>query len=185
MILRGLWRLAIGDKGGMAEFGPTTDDFYASLAPLIALPLAESLMMTALGEWRMALLGFLALLDGTLLVPVLVYEFACHYKCRDYWLRTATALNWSFWMLLPAAFAATLMSALAENIGLTSAISTTAILGFAGVYMLVYRWFVLRSGLGVTGARAVIILLACGVGSMVLDAIMIHTGLNPEVLAAG
>ncbi len=73
MILRGLWRLAKGDAAGIKEFGGGLDNFYASLAPLIAFPLVGALVTAMQVDWRVAVLSFLARLCGVLVLPVLVY----------------------------------------------------------------------------------------------------------------
>ncbi len=41
----GVWRVARGRADGLARFGATTQSFLASLAPLIAFPLAGALLV--------------------------------------------------------------------------------------------------------------------------------------------
>jgi hypothetical protein len=185
MILRGLFMLAKGERAGMQEFSPTTDSFAMSMLPLIALPTIDVLLMAVMGDWHLALLGFFWLLDAALVLPVLVYEFARLFRRREHWLRTATALNWSFWMIIPATLFAILINTLAVALGLMQGISGMFVLIFGGLYVLIYRWFVLCAGLSISGWRAALILLALGAVSVVFNVVLLLSGLSPDVLTAG
>jgi hypothetical protein len=148
MILRGLFLLARGKTAGMAEFSPSMDAFTASLAPLIAFPLVGALVSATGGQWEFALVGFLSRLCSVLVLPVMVYEFARHTEREALWLRAATALNWSFWMMLPVLFIAAFLGAILVEAGLAMQEAEYAVLAVAGAYLLWYRWFIVSAGLG-------------------------------------
>ncbi len=184
MILRGLWRLAKGDRAGIKEFGGSVDDFYASLAPLIAFPLVGALVTGLQVDWRTALLGLLARLCGVLVLPVLVYEFARLFGRKPLWLRTATALNWSFWVLLPVLLVGSFIGAILVQFGVTMETAELATLGLMGVYLFWYRWLVLRAGLALGGWQALLIVLvstAC-IGLFVIIPVALGFGPDPAQL---
>ena len=180
MILRGLWRLAKGDAGGIREFGGGLENFYASLAPLIAFPLVGALVTALQVNWRVAVVSFLARLCGVLVLPVLVYEFARFYGREPMWLRTATALNWSFWVLLPVLLVGAFIGGILAQIGLPMRAAELATLGIMAVYLLWYRWFILRAGLALNGWRAALIMLVTGALIALLTAIPVTLGLGPD-----
>ena len=180
MILRGLWRLAKGDAGGIGEFGGGVENFYASLAPLIAFPLVGAAATALQGNWRVALVGFIARLCGVLVLPVMVYEFARIYQREPLWLRTATALNWSFWVLLPVMVVGAFIGGILAQAGLSMVQAEYVTLGIAGLYLLWYRWFTLRAGLAVNGWRAALIVAVSGVLVGMFTALPILLGLGPD-----
>ena len=98
MILRGLLLLARGQKSGIKDFGNSADGFTASLAPLIAFPLVGAGISALGGQWQLAAIGLLSRLCAVLALPLITYEFARRTGREALWLRTATALDWSFWL---------------------------------------------------------------------------------------
>ena len=184
MIMRGLWRLAKGERAGIADFGGDLDHFYASLAPLIGIPLAGALVMAMHGAWREALVGFLARLVGVLLLPLLVYEFSRLFKREKFWLRTATALNWSFWVLFPALIVAAFIGALLSQFGVAMDQAEMITLGLVGVYLLWYRLFALRAGLGLSYWRAGVILFVSSGLLAVVTVLPYLLGLGPQLKLA-
>ncbi len=180
MILRGLWRLAKGDAAGIKEFGAGLDNFYASLAPLIAFPLVGALVTALQVDWRVAVVSFLARLCGVLVLPVLVYEFARFYGREPMWLRAATALNWSFWALLPVLLVGAFLGAILAQMGLPMRTAELATMGVMGAYLLWYRWFILRAGLGLNGWRAALIVLVSGTLIALFTVVPVALGLGPD-----
>lgn len=178
MILRGLWRLAKGERAGINDFGTSLEHFYASLAPLIGIPLAGALVVAMQGDWQTALLGFLSRLVAVLLLPVAVYEFARLFKRESLWMRTATALNWSFLMLFPAFAVAVFIGAVLVQFGLAMTAGELVTIALIGLYLLWYRLFALAAGLGLKYWQAGVILL---VSSLALGLVM----LAPAVLGYG
>ena len=159
MIMRGLWRLARCERGGITEFGGELDHFYASLAPLIGIPLAGALVMALHGQWQQAVVGFLARLVAALVLPLAVFEFARLFNREKHWLRTATALNWSFWVLFPALLVAAFIGAILAQCGVPMTWAELITLGLVGLYLLWYRLFALAAGLGVKYWQAGLILI--------------------------
>ena len=181
MILRGLWRLAKGERAGIGEFGGELDHFYASLAPLIGLPLAGALVLALHGAWQMALVGFFSRLVAVLLLPVAVYEFARLFGREPFWLRTATALNWSFWMLFPALLVASFIGAILAQCGLALAPAELLTVALMVLYLLWYRLFALSAGLGLGYWQAGVILLVSSAAMAVATVLPILLGFGPDL----
>lgn len=160
MIMRGLLLLARGNAKGIEEFGTGEDAFAASLAPLIAFPLVGALLSLVAGDWKSALLGLLSRLCTVLALPVITYEFARLFGRRELWLRTATALNWCFWLVLPAILVAAFIGSILVQFGLKMDRVEMAVLGLIGLYLLWNRWFVFRNGLQLNVWRSLLVLLA-------------------------
>ncbi len=184
MIMRGLWRLAKCERAGITEFGGELDHFYASLAPLIGIPLAMAMVLALRGDWQQALVGFLARLATVMLLPLAVYEFSRLFGRERYWLRTATVLNWSFWMLLPAAFVAAFFSVILSKCGVTLTSAQGLALGLTGLYLLWYRLFALAAGLGLKFWQAGVILLVSSIAMASLTLLPLLFGLGPDVALA-
>jgi hypothetical protein len=181
-MLRGLWRLAKGERAGIGEFGGELDHFYASLAPLIGIPLAVALLMALQGEWQLALFLFLSSLAGTLLLPVAVYEFARLFGREQYWLRTATALNWSIWMVVPALFAAIFISTITVECGLAQEFASALAMALTLLYLFWYRLFALSAGLGVRYWQAGLILLVSFLVMVTFTVLPTLFHLGPDLL---
>jgi hypothetical protein len=157
MILRGLWKLAKGDRLGIIEFGNTNDAFYASLAPLIAFPLVGSANMALHGQWQLAIVSFLSRLCAVLVLPLVTFEAARILGREKLWLRAATALNWSFWIMLPVFIVAVVLFSIMAQSGLTQEVAFGASFTLAGLYLLWNRWFIMRIGLGLGIWQAVLV----------------------------
>ncbi len=160
MILPGLAKLARGSAKGVEEFSGTPEAFSASLAPLIAFPLVGAFVSAVSGDWKMALIGLLSRLCAVLALPVLTYEFARLFGRKQLWLRAATALNWCFWLVLPAILVAALLGSVLVTFGMKMDRPEIVVLALIGVYLLWNRWFVFKAGLQLNGWRALLMLLA-------------------------
>lgn len=167
MILRGMVKLALGNPKGFEEFGATPAAFTASLAPLIAFPVVGALVMAITSDWKMALLGLLSRLCSVLILPVLIYEFARLFGRQSQWLRTATAMNWCVWLLIPAMFGAIFLGGSVAVMGAPAQLAEYGTLMLAGIYLLWNQWYIFKAGLKVNGWRAGLIIFV----SLVLDAI--------------
>lgn len=181
MIARGLWRLAKCERAGITEFGSDLDHFYASLAPLIGIPLAMAMVMVLHGSWREATVGFLAHLATAMLLPLAVFEFSRLFGRERYWLRTATVLNWSFWVMVPAAFIAAFLAAILTKCGLDMALAEGLTICLAGLYMLWFRLFALAAGLGLKFWQAGVILLVSSIAMASITLLPLAFGLGPEL----
>ncbi|HTQ71713.1 MAG TPA: hypothetical protein VMH92_09505 [Acidocella sp.] len=160
MILQGLIKLARGNAKGIEEFSGTPEAFSASLAPLIAFPLVGAFITAVSGDWKTALIGLLSRLCAVLALPVVTYEFARLFGKQTLWLRTATSLNWCFWLVLPAILVAALLGSVVVQFGLPLARAELVVLGLIGLYLLWNRWFVFKSGLQLNIWRALLMLAA-------------------------
>ncbi len=176
MILRGLLLLARGKETGIKDFANSADGFTASLAPLIAFPLVGAAISAFGGQWQLAAIGLLSRLCAVLVLPLITYEFARRTGREALWLRTATALDWSFWLLIPLLFVAALAGALLVTAGLAMALAEYAALGFMAGYLLWYHWFVVRTGLGLSALQAafLVALTSIAVGAFTAGPVLLN-----------
>lgn len=173
-VIAGLIRLARGDASGIMLFGHTPRAFLLSLIPLIALPIVIALATLARGDIQRALADLAASLCVLLTPPVVSHALARRWNREEPWLRFAVAFNWSqfglsvlFMGLLIAlgiVFGST--GAAPESAGVVAAVALLC-LGLIG-YGLWLHWFVARSGLGVSGGRAALLVLATYAGTFVI-----------------
>lgn len=159
MILPGIIKLAYGRAKGIDEFSSTAEAFTASLAPLIAFPLVGAVITGVGGNWKLAILEFLSRICTVLVLPVVTYEFARVFNRKSQWLRTATALNWCFWLVVPAVFLAAIAGSIIAQFGLPLERVAVVVIGIAALYLLWNRWFILKSGLQINGWRAAIVMV--------------------------
>ncbi len=160
MILRGLLLLARGRAEGIKEFDNTENALTASLAPLIAFPLVGAVITAVNGAPRLAIIGFLARLCAVLAAPLIVFELARLSGRRSLWLRTAAALDWSFWLLVPLLLAAGIVGGclVAAGVGQNHAIAGA----FAAILAFLFwsQWFVVRAGLNLRPVAAAAVVAA-------------------------
>lgn len=170
-ILAGVLRLARGDASGIGLFGHTVPSFLRSLIPLAALPVAIGLRTFAIGEGLRAIIDLAGATCVLLLPPVISHGLAKRWNREEWWLRYAIAFNWCQVGLTIACMA--LVIGLRVLFVLTGA--TTLTPGFvAGVvafcfvivgYGLWLHWFVARWGLGLSKAKAALVVLATYAGT--------------------
>lgn len=178
MILPGIIKLAYGNAKGIDEFSDAPESFAASLAPLIAFPLVGAVITGSSGSWKLALLAFVSRLCAVLVLPAIIYEFSRLYKRQGQWVRTATALNWCYWLVLPAIMVAAVLGSVAVQFGVPMPHAEIAVLAAAGFYLLWNRWFVLKTGLKLNGWRVVPIILASLFFEFVFSALPLLVGLK-------
>ena len=154
-ILRGIFLLARGKQAGIAEFANTGDALSASLAPLIAFPLVGAGIIAFGGQPKLAAIAVLSRVSGVLALPVITHAYAKLMGKENLWLRTATALNWSFWLLIPLLFVTAMIGAGLVTAGLPQIKAEAAIIVLLGAYMLWLHWFIVRSGLSLSVLQAV------------------------------
>lgn len=166
--LRGTLLLARGRAEGLGLFRDTPEGFLASLAPLLAVPLAGAALLLS-GGWVMQA-SALALLAATsqLAPPVLSHALARRWGRDGGWLRYATAFNWCQWAVL--AVTLLLLAVLGAVTGATpAAVMASPIFAYGtGCYALWLHWLVARHGLGLGGWRAALLVLLVSLGTMVL-----------------
>jgi hypothetical protein len=154
-ILRGVFLLARGNKTGIAEFANTGDALSASLAPLIAFPLVGGGIIAFSGQPKLAAIAVLSRVSGVLALPVITHAYAKLLGREHSWLRTATALNWSFWLLIPLLFVAAFVGAALVTAGVPDLRAEETVIVLLGIYMLWLHWFTVRCGLGLSTGQAV------------------------------
>jgi hypothetical protein len=176
MILRGLWLLARGRRAGVKEFANSPDGFAASLAPLIAFPLVGAALAVMQGAWQDGVIDLLSRLCAVLAVPVITHEFARRTGREAWWLRTITALDWSFWIVVPLVVIAAFAGAALVAAGMALHQAAALVMGACAGYVLWLHFIVVRAGLGVKNSQAVLLvaliglaILACSVAPVALD----------------
>jgi hypothetical protein len=175
-IVVGIVRLARGRADGLGQFGATREAFFASLAPLVAFPLVGGVLMLLGGGGRDALSDLLATLCALLAPPVLSFEVARWWRREAAWLRYATAFNWCQWVIPVIGSALLVVGGILASVGLPRASASAAVVfGLVG-YGLWLHWFVARHGLGLSGLRAVVMVLGVNLATVALV-------LGPRMLA--
>jgi hypothetical protein len=154
-VLRGIFLLARGRKAGIAEFANTQDALSASLAPLIAFPLVGAGIIALGGHPELGVIALLSRLCGVLALPVITHAYAKWMGREASWLRTATALNWSFWVLIPMLFTAALIGAGLVTAGLPNIRAEEIVIFLTCAYMLWLHWFTVRIGLDLSSGKAI------------------------------
>jgi hypothetical protein len=159
MIWRGVFLLARGKAAGIKEFGNSMDSMTASLAPLIAFPMVGAAITAINGQPKLAAIAFLARLCAVLALPVITYEFARLTKRDSLWLRTTTALDWSFWIIIPLLLIAGFTGAGLVSAGLDIKYAEYAALALLIAYLLWLQWFTIRTGLNLSWPQAALLTL--------------------------
>jgi hypothetical protein len=71
------------------------------------------------------------------------------------------------------------------QLGLSAAGAELAALGLAGLYLLWYRWLILRAGLALDGARAALVLLVSSLVTGLFTAMPMALGFGPSLAQLG
>jgi len=178
-VLKGVLMLARGKAAGIAEFGNSNDALFASLAPLIAFPLVATVLISLAGQPALAVESFLSRLCVVLSVSVATQACAAAAGREALWVRTATALNWSFWLVIPLLLLAGFIGAIMVSAGIPETLSIQILLVAMGAYLFWYNWFTVRSGLQLRVMPAVgivvltsMIVLILSITPLVIDHVM-------------
>ncbi|HQT65371.1 MAG: hypothetical protein B7Z75_01445 [Acidocella sp. 20-57-95] len=174
-ILKGLFLLARGRSAGIAEFGNHVNAMTASLAPLIAFPLVGSMLLLVKGDVQTALTSFTAQLCVALAPAVITYEFARLWQRQATWLRTVTALNWSFWLAVPLLLLGGFAGAGLVTAGFSEGAAGMIMIAVLGSYIMWFHWFTVRNGLQIGGWQALGLVLVTNITIAVL-------ALGPDVI---
>lgn len=176
-VARGVMLLARGKAAGIAQFGNSTEAFNASLAPLIAFPLVGTLLNIINGAPAAAIIGFLSRLCAVLAVAAITYEFARIARREALWLRTATVLNWSFWLIIPLLLIAGVTGAIMVGAGMALNTAEDILVGLIVTYLLWYHWFAVRAGLNLNIPQAIALVILTNAAIVLLTS-------APTLLAA-
>lgn len=159
MIGRGLWLLVRGKTSGVNEFPSTVDGFSASLAPLIAFPLVGAALAAMNGDWADGATSFISRLCAVCMLPLIIHAVAKRSGREQMWLRTATILNWSFWVLVPLLVISVLLASFGISFGIPAEHAEILVLVLIGLYVLWLHWFIIKSGLEMSKWQAFGVLL--------------------------
>lgn len=167
-IVLGVMRLARGREDGLQQFGATPEAFLGSLAPLIAFPLVGGALMLMSGGGLAALADLLATLCALVAPPVLSFEIARLWGREASWLRYATAFNWCQWAIPVAGSVLMVVLGVMAAFGLPPVIARwLVVLGLVS-YGMWLHWFLARHGLGLSGARAALLVVGVNVITVLL-----------------
>ncbi len=182
-LVRGILLLARGRAEGLEQFGYTPQAFLTSLAPLLAVPVAGYLLLALSGGGPHrgeagALVDLLGTVCALLAPAVLSFELARRWGRQALWLRYATALNWTQWVL-PLLTSVLLLGVYPL---LAALVSPQIGLGLIGItiagYALWLHWFIARTGLALDGGRAALLVIVVNLITGLLV-------LGPRLLALG
>ena len=168
-VIQGLLLVARGRREGLDCFGATPDAFLAALAPALGFLLVGSLLMllrepSAVGG-TLVLLSFCVLL----LPPVLSHALADGWRRGTLWLRYATAALWCGWLVIFAAYLpAMLVLLVLQQLGVPAPLAEAALLILVTGYWLWLHWFLAWRGLALSWTRAVILVGAVVVATVLL-----------------
>jgi hypothetical protein len=164
-VVLGVALLARGRAAGFAEFRDTTEAFLTSLTPLIAFPLVGAALSLTAGEGMEAVTELFQILCALLIPAVVSHALARLWGREAEWLRFIVAFNWCQWAVPVAAMAALLTLSVLIALGLPGrSIGGFVILGLAA-YALWLHWFLARAGLGVSRARALVLVICMNIGT--------------------
>lgn len=173
-VFAGFLRLLRGDAAGIMQFGHTPRAFLLSLVPLIALPLVVAIATLASGAFLRGISDLAAAVCVLLLPPVISHVLAKRWNREAPWLRFATAFNWCQFGLSVLCMALLIglgivfgSAGAAPGSGGVVAVVALLCLGIIG-YGLWLHWFVARWGLGVSGGRAALVVVATYAGTFTI-----------------
>jgi hypothetical protein len=169
-VLIGIWRIARGRADGVACFDATPRAFLASLVPLLALTIIDSMLEIFANGPRQALTGLAMTLCLLLMPTVLSYELARFWNRSEAWMRFATAFNWCEW-ILPVLFCLAMVPmSLVIGAGVDASAANLALLTGLGSYGLWMQWFLASRALSLPAARAVLFVILVNVGTFLVVA---------------
>ena len=166
--LIGIFELAIGRISGFGRFAASSRAFMVSLAALMCVPAFMALVVAGRAGLDTALTALLAIFCALLVPPVVSHALARLWDREAWWLRFVIAYNYSR-IAVVGIYAALLMVA---AILLSLRMPRMAVSGVIQTVMLVYTlwfdWFLLRTGLQLSAARAAMGVLALNVATFIL-----------------
>ncbi len=165
-IVVGVMRLARGHPDGVLQFGATRDAFLTSLAPLIAFPLVGGVLAVLSGDGLDALSDLLGALCALLAPPVISFELARLWGKEPAWLRFATAFNWCQWAIPVVTTVLLLLASILAGLGVPQRLALIGGLVAVVAYSLWLHWFVVRHGLSLSSSRALLMVAAVNVGTL-------------------
>ncbi len=170
-ILKGIFELATGRAGGIERFGTAPRDLKVSLYVLMTVPVISALVMAA-RRGMGAALGILLLLASALMAPAVISHVLARFWGREeFWLRFATAFNWSRMAVVTVFTIMLALTALLIQAGVPDNSAAELMVAAISFYSLWLEWFVARHGLRISAGRAIVAVLAMNGGTFLLLAI--------------
>ena len=167
-ILMGIARLARGRAEGFGYFSGTTQGFLGSLAPLLAFPVAGTMLMLVGGQGSAAIGDLLATVCAVLAPAVLSHALAHLWGREAPWLRFITAFNWCQWIIPLAAMLVLAFAGIAIRLGLPAHTAAMLAMAMLGAYGLWLHFFLARRGLDISRGRAGVMVLVVNLGTVLL-----------------
>jgi hypothetical protein len=115
-----------------------------------------------------AVIDLLATVIALLSPPVIGEALARRWGREDRWLRYAVAFNWAQWAVPVVALGMLLGMGILRRIGVGEREAAMALLFGIAAYGLTLHWFLARHGLMLSRGRAVLMVLALNLGTVML-----------------
>lgn len=167
-IIGGILRLARGRADGFGYFPDSPQGFLGSLAPLLAFPVAGSMLMLFGGEGGAAIGDLFATICAVLAPAVLSHALASRWSREAPWLRFITAFNWCQWIIPIVAMLVLAFVSVAIRLGLSTNAGAVLAMGLLGGYGMWLHFFLARRGLDISRAQAVLLVIVVNFGTVLL-----------------
>jgi hypothetical protein len=158
-VLRGLTRIAFGKADGLIQFGATPQSYLTSLAPLLAFPVAGSILALFNQGLQVAFTDLAVSLCAVLTPAVVSYELARFWGKADGWARFVTVFNWCEWVLLLVLCLLMVPIGVAIAAGVPAEAATLGGFACLGIYGMWLHWFLARKALRLSAWRSVALVL--------------------------
>jgi len=167
-ILRGVGLIARGRATGLNCFRDTPRAFLHSLLPGLGVLVAAVVQGLAEGSGGQAVSEIPGTLCILLAPSVLSYELARFWGREAFWNRYIVAFNWCQWLLPVIAFVLIVALSVARAAGINGQGALRILLLFLAGYALWLNWFLARNGLALSAWRAVGLVIAVNLGTIVI-----------------
>ena len=164
--LGGVLQLARFRAEGFGYFQATPQGFVNSLAPLVAVAVVAGFQPLLQGTPYDFMVHILTSAVALLAPPVISHVLARAWGREGAWLRYAVAFNWCQTAIVIVTVGVVLLTVLSRP-----SQPVAAMLGVVGgvvCYWLALCWFMVWRGLGVSGAMAVLGVIAINIGTGIL-----------------
>jgi len=166
-IVRGMILLGRGSQAGLSFFGNTTESFLNALAPNMAWQIVGSVLLVAQAPTSWNATKLLVSLCVILVPPVVSHAFARRWSRDGRWLRYATASLWCGWLSLFVLVMALMVVAM-----VTSRVPSGHVVLLGAAVAVLYdawlRWFIAQRGLGISGWRALALVVTTMIAVLAL-----------------
>lgn len=167
-ILRGIFEIATGRAQGLGRFGAAPRDFLVSLYVLMLVPVLSALVL-AMRRGVGSALAVLIMLICALLAPAVISHFVARLWGREaQWLHFATVFNWSRFAIVTVFATMLVVTAVLIGLGVSSDSAAELLVVVVSFYSLWLEWFVARNALRLSGARAILMVLAMNIGTFLM-----------------